>query len=162
MTAVVYLTILVALSGFALSEAAKDIDGMEKEKAKEKENGSGITDVIAKYINEMNGRLESVEKKYDSVELKMENSYEKLNKKILEVENNAIRCESSWTKFTNKKAKVTFSRAFNSPPKFMAALNRFGGNAHAGYGLPTTTGVNMWVLYTVAGTYEVTWMACGN
>ena len=159
MTAVVYLTILVALSGFALAEAAKDIDGMGKEEEKEKEeNGSGVTDVIAKYINEMNGRLESVELKYG----RMENNYAKLNNKILAVENNAIRCESGWTKFTDKKAKVTFSRAFNSPPKFMAALNRFAGNAHAGYGLPTTTGVNMWVLYTVAGTYEVTWMACGN
>merc|ERR1712142_1060096 len=117
MTAVIYLTILVALSGFALSEAVTDIDGMGKDEEKEKEkeeNGSGITDVIAKYINEMNGRLESVEKKYDSVELnygRMENNYEKLNKKILEVENNAIRCESGWTKFTDKKAKVTFSRA---------------------------------------------------
>merc|ERR1712142_1304270 len=118
MTAVIYLTILVALSGFALSEAVTDIDGMGKEEEKE-ENGSGITDVIAKYINEMNGRLESVEKKYDSVELnygRMENNYEKLNKKILEVENNAIRCESGWTKFTDKKAKVTFSRAFKSAP----------------------------------------------
>ena len=84
----------------SIPEAANDIDGIgkdeEKEKEKdqekeqEKENGSGITDVITKYINEMNGRLESVEQKYDSVELKygrMENNYEKLNKKILEVEN---------------------------------------------------------------------------
>ena len=44
----------------------------------------------------------------------------------------------------------------------MAALNRFGGNAHVTYGLPTTTGVDLKVAYTVAGTYEVTWMACGN
>ena len=53
-------------------------------------------------------------------------------------------------------------RAFKSAPKFMAAFNRFGGNAHIWHRAPSTTGVTLNIFYTVAGTYEATWIACGN
>ena len=189
MTAVIYLSILVALSCFVSIRAVSS--GMKREKSpqldtlmneisigKEKQamqkegetsletnlspadptNDSGVVGLIANYISKIEERLDNMEQNYASVQ----DQVSTLNKKILDVEKNGIRCESHWARFSNAKIEITYSRAFKSRPKFIAAFSRFPGKGHIQYASLLATGSTLKIHDYITGTYEVTWMACGN
>jgi len=86
-----------------------------------------------------------------------------MKKEIEEHLDETIRCEAKWKRFNNAKAEIKFARAFNSPPSFMAAFSRLPGKGWLSYGSgQSTTGITLRITDYIAGTYEVTWIACGN